>query len=216
MNWLRKVFGAKPSSQSDRNFFDACKAFSTGEKIWKEAVSIKGIGWQESKLIKITEALKYFDKAIKIGLVEPDVFSHGFDESEAFELRGSCLNDLGFYFDALEDYDRAIEKNPRKGVAHKYFMRSLIKDSLFDFDGSLSDAKEAIRLSKLNNDDNAYWNNYAKSTGFYSHTIFLEMCLPTEEKMIHRKRAYSDKRLVEDELRKIKRRVAGETGNDAV
>ena len=66
MNWFKKVFGAKPLSQSDRNFFDACDVFSTGEKKWKEAALIKGIGWQESKLSKIKEALKYFDEAIKI------------------------------------------------------------------------------------------------------------------------------------------------------
>jgi tetratricopeptide (TPR) repeat protein len=204
MNWFAKLFRQKPLNQSDRDFFDACNAFATGEKLWNEATLIKGIGWQESKLIKIKEALKYFDEAIKRGLVEPTVFSHGFDESEAFSLRGSCLNDLGFYFEALEDFNKAIDKKPRKGIANNYHMRSIIKDSLFDFEGSLADLKEAIRLSKLDNDDNAYWNNYAKSTGFSSQTAFYEMWLPTEAE-ISVKKACPDK-LIEEELKKIKRR----------
>jgi tetratricopeptide (TPR) repeat protein len=204
MNWFKKLFRPKPLSQSDRDFFDACNAFTTGKQMWNESTLIKGIGWQESKLNKIKEALKYFDEAIKKGLVEPTVFSHGFDESEAFSLRGSCLNDIGFYFEALKDYNRAIEKKPRKGIASNYHMRSMIKDSLFDFEGSLADLKEAIRLSKLDNDDNAYWNNYAKSTGFSSQTAFYETWLPTEAE-ISLKRARPDK-IIQEELRKIKRR----------
>jgi tetratricopeptide (TPR) repeat protein len=120
MNWFAKLFRPKPLNQSDRDFFDACNAFTAGEKIWNGATLIKGIGWQESKLNKIKEALKYFDEVIKRGLVEPTVFSHGFDESEAFSLRGSCLHDLGFYFEALEDYNRAIEKKPLKGIARAF------------------------------------------------------------------------------------------------
>jgi tetratricopeptide (TPR) repeat protein len=204
MNWLANLFRPKTLSQSDRNFSDACGAFTTGKKIWNEAVLIKGTGWQEAKLNKIQEALKYFDEAIKKGLVEPAVFSHGFDESEVFSLRGSCLNDLGYYFEALEDYDKAIEKKPRKGIASNYHMRSIIKDSLFDFEGSLADLKEAIRLSKLDNDDNAYWDNYAKSTGFSSQTAFYEMLLPTEAEISSKKAR--PRNIIEEELRKIKRR----------
>jgi tetratricopeptide (TPR) repeat protein len=196
MNWFTKIFGPKPSSQSDHDSFNAYNAFATGEKIWREAVSIKGEGWKESQLIKIKEAFKYFDEAIK----------NGFDESEVFSLRGSCLNDLGYYFDALEDYNEAIKRNPRKNIASNYHMRSLVKDSLFDFEGSLADLKEAIRLSKLDNDDNASWNNYARSTGFTSQTAFYEMSLPTEEEIISKSRVCSDKKFVEEELKKIKRR----------
>lgn len=204
MNWFATWLGPKPVNQCERDFSDACDAFMTGERIWKEAALLKGPGWQDSKLEKVKEALKYFDEAIERGLVEPSVFHHGFDESEAFSLRGHCLNDLGFYFEALEDYNRAIEKNPRKHIAGNYHMRSMIKDSLFDFEGSLADLKEAIRLSRLDNDDNAYWNNYAKSQGFPSQTAFYEACLPAEAE-IWAKKAYPAK-IVEDKLGKIKRR----------
>jgi len=202
MNWFTKLFGSKSLSQSERDFLDACAAFTAGKRIWKDAVSSKGS--RESELNKTKEALKFFDEAIEKELVEPTVFSHGFDESEAFSLRGSCLDDLGFYFEALEDYNRAIEKKPQKAIAGNYFRRSLVKKSLFNFEGSLADLKEAIRLSKLDNDDNAYWNNYAKSTGFSSQTAFYEMSLPTEAE-ISVKRAYPSK-IIEEELKKIKRR----------
>ena len=99
--------------------------------------------------------MKYFDLAIE----------NGYNDSEAFLLRGSCLTDLGFYFDALEDYDRAIQKHPRKDIADNFYMRSLNKKSIFVFDGSIADLKETIRLSKLDNEDDAYWNNYAKKEG---------------------------------------------------
>jgi len=202
MNWFTKLFRPKPLNQSDRDFSDACNAFTTGKTIWNDAVLLKGS--RESSLSKIKEALKFFDEAIEKGLIEPTVFSHGFDESEAFSLRGSCLDDLGFYFEALEDYNRAIGKNPRKAIAGNYFRRSMVKKSLFDFEGSLADLKEAIRLSKLDNDDNKYWNNYAKSTGYSSQTAFYEMSLPTEAE-ISVKRAYPDK-IIEEELKEIKRR----------
>jgi len=114
MNWFAKLFGPKPLSQSDRDFFDACDAFGKGKELHREAFLIKGIGWQESKLNKIKEALEYFDEAIKKGLVEPSVFHHGFNESEVYRLRGDCLNDLGCFFEALEDYNKAIGKNPKK------------------------------------------------------------------------------------------------------
>ncbi len=202
MNWFRKLFGPKPLSQSERDFFDACNAFATGEKIWKDVVQSKGSG--ESSLSKKKEALKFFDEAIQKGLVEPTVFSHGFNESEVFSLRGSCLNDLGFFFEALEDYNRAIRKKPRKAIAANYFMRSIVKESLFDFEGSLTDLKEAIRLSKLDNDDNGYWNTHYAKIGFSSQTAFYELCLPTEVES-SLKRARPDK-IIEEELGKIKRR----------
>jgi tetratricopeptide (TPR) repeat protein len=208
MKWLVEIFKAKPARQTERDFFDACDAFMKGKEIWHEASLINGEGWRESKLLKIQQALRLFDKAIEKGLKgrnETEIFS-GFDESEVYALRGHCLNDLGYYFEALEDFNLAITKHPRKGIASNYHIRSLIKDSLFDFDGSLADIKEAIRLSKLDNDDNAYWNNYAKSTGFASATAFYELACPTQENILRKKKAYSGKE-IEEKLKEIKRRM---------
>jgi hypothetical protein len=41
MNWFTKLFGPKPLSQSDRNFFDAHDSFATGKKLFQEAVYVK-------------------------------------------------------------------------------------------------------------------------------------------------------------------------------
>ncbi|NLT52778.1 MAG: hypothetical protein GXX85_17885 [Ignavibacteria bacterium] len=108
-------------------------------------------------------ALKYFDKAIKLG----------YDEADIFSFRGQCLNSLGFYFEALDDYNIAISKDTPK--ANLFYMRSFIRNSLCDYEGSVSDIKEAIRLSKFDNEENRYWNNYAKETGFESATAKYEM-----------------------------------------
>jgi tetratricopeptide (TPR) repeat protein len=194
MSWFTKLFGPKPLSQSDRNFFDAHDSFATGKKLFQEAVLIKGEGWKESRLVKIKEALKYFDEAIE----------KGFNESEVFSFRGNCLDDLGFYFEALEDYNKAIGKNPRKSIASNYFMRGMIKQSLFDFDGQIADLKEAIRLSKFDNEDNKHWDDVYVKRGFRSQTTFYEMCLPTDAEIATKKK-YPEK-FAEEELRKIKRR----------
>ena len=112
------------------------------------------------------EALKLFDKAIE----------KGYNNAEVFTLRGSCLNDLGYYFEAINDYDKAIERSPKQGIASNYHMRSLIKDTVLDFQGSLTDIEKAIQLSKLDNDDNEFWNNHAKRTlGFDTATGFYEL-----------------------------------------
>ena len=172
-------------------------AFRIGKQLFNESTSIKGEGWKEARINKIKEALKFFDEAIK----------NGFDESEVFSLRGSCLNDLEYYFDALEDYNKAIAKNPRKGIASNYHMRSIIKDSLFDYDGSMADIKEAIRLSKLDNEDNEYWNKNAKSTGFASQTAFYElMCLSGEELRIRKEGCAHFANETTERLKAIKRR----------
>ena len=176
----------------------AYDAFLTGKQIWKDITlpnTTQPCRSEQCSETKKKEALRYFDQAI----------ANGYDASEVFSLRGSCLNDLGFSFDALEDYNKAIQKQPSQAIANNYFMRSIIKDSLFDFEGSVADLKEAIRLSKLDTDDNRDWNNYAKSTGFDSQAAFYEMSLPREEMILFKKRTYTDEKIA-DELKKIKRR----------
>ncbi|MGD0038483.1 MAG: hypothetical protein ABSC53_14450, partial [Bacteroidota bacterium] len=153
MNWFTKLFKSKSLDQTDRDYLDGCDAFIIGEKTWKDITMSKGS--LESKENRTKEALKYFDKAIE----------KGYDDSEVFSLRGRCLNDLGFYFEALEDLNRAIQNNPKKSIVVDYHIRSIIKDSLFDFEGSLADIKEAVRLSKLDNDYNRRCNNYATKMG---------------------------------------------------
>ena len=202
-SWRDRIIKANPekrrlsvtadSATQKTDAADAYDAFRTGKQIWNDIIRTGGS--PEFRETKKKEALRYFDQAI----------ASGYDTSEVFSLRGSCLNDLGFYFDALEDYDKAIQKQPSQAIANNYFMRSIIKDSLFDFEGSVADLKEAIRLSKLDNDDNRFWNGHSKSMGFDSQTAFYEWSLPREEMILFRKRTYTDEKIA-DELKKIKRR----------
>lgn len=151
--------------------FDGIGAFQAGRKIWNDTVLPVTKGQDLGPFTspeyiekQKKEALKLFDKAIK----------NGYDSAEVYSLRGRCLNHLGFYFDAIEDFTKAINIKPKHGIASNYHMRSIIKDTVFDYEGSLADIEEAIRLSKLDNDDNEYWNDYAKKTGFKTATQFYE------------------------------------------
>ena len=160
MNIFKRLFSGKQSATNERESRSAVSAFLDGQEIWRCIVKHKiTSGTKEEKL---KEAVKLFDEAIQ----------KGFDDSIVFSLRGNCLNDLGFYFDALDDYTNAINRSPKKGIAENYHMRSLIKHSILDYEGSMDDIKEAIRLSKMDNDDARYWNDYAKSTGFASAADF--------------------------------------------
>lgn len=150
---------------------DGIGAFQVGKKIWSDVVlpvpQSQKLGFLVSPEYiekQKKEALKFFDKAIE----------KGYHTAEVFSLRGRCLNYFGFYFDAIEDFNKAIELNPKQGIASNYHMRSIIKEAVFDFEGSLTDIEEAIRLSKLDNDDNEYWNEYSKTTGFNTATQFYE------------------------------------------
>lgn len=42
----------------------------------------------------------------------------------------------------------------------------MIKHTIFDFEGSRDDIITAITLSKIDNEDNRFWNEHAKSGGF--------------------------------------------------
>jgi hypothetical protein len=89
------------------------------------------------------------------------------------------------------------------GGGHGPHGHSRVADTLCDFEGSLADLNEAIRLSEVDNDDNASWNNCAKSMGFASQTAFYELLLPTEDQ-IYLKRAHRDE--YKERLQGIKRR----------
>jgi hypothetical protein len=86
-------------------------------------------------------------------------------------------------------------------------MRSIIKDSLFDYEGGLEDIKEAIRLSKLDNADNHYWNEiYAKRTGISPAFMYGSQLEDIERKIKWEKRSPTEAAHRETELKKIKRR----------
>lgn len=198
MNWFSKIFKKRQLSQADKEFFDGYREFAAGEKLYREVHSFTQTGRNEIKINtnkeKDLEALNHFDKAIE----------KGFDESIVFSLRGNILDSLGYYFEALEDYNLAILKKPTQGVADNYYRRSWVKTMILDYEGSLADLKEAIRLSQLNNDDNRYWNAGYQKIGYKTATDYYKGDLRGREMDVDfEKKHPSDKTA---DLKKIKRR----------
>ena len=87
-------------------------------------------------------------------------------------MRAMSLQALNFDLDAIDDFDRAILLAP--GEANLYHMRSFSREAAGDHEGCVSDLQEAIRLSKIVNRHNDYWNGYAKETGWPSATAKYE------------------------------------------
>jgi hypothetical protein len=148
MNWFSKLFNKKmnetseANSELDKNWLIGFRTFNTGKELYFDNKPI--------------EALLFFDKAIQ----------NSFDTAEAFEYRANCLYKLEYFFDAIDDYNISIQKDSEKQIV--FYMRSLAKASIEDFIGQLDDINEAIRLSKLDNEDSRYWDKFAKETGFES------------------------------------------------
>jgi len=111
------------------------------------------------------KALDCFDRAIK----------SGYEGEGVYGLRAICLQEFHYELDAIDDFNKAISLAPEE--ANLYFMRSLSRSATGDYTGCISDLQEAIRLSKIDNKYNDFWNNYAKETGWTSATAHYEMDL---------------------------------------
>ena len=163
MNWAQKIFKADiPENKISVNkytneYFKGLEDFKIGKELFRESVQKVPMPPERRKQ-KITAALEFFDKAIE----------KGYDKVEVFSFRGMCLRDLNFDLDAIEDFNRCIDKEP--GRASFYYDRAITKQYIYDYDGSLSDFNKAIELSKLDNEDTEYWNDYAIKTGYNSGT----------------------------------------------
>lgn len=107
---------------------------------------------------EIGNALKFFDSSIENHYLQYQVFYH----------RAECLSSLGYYLESIEDYNKAVEIN--SFIANIFYGRHFAKTAVGDLVGALNDLQEAIRVSKINNDNSMYWNSYAKDTGYTSTT----------------------------------------------
>ena len=110
MKWFSNLFKKKSSEyysdQSDLEW-DAFICYARGEKHFLES--------------EFEEALSFFDSALE----------KGFEKKDIFEFRGMCLQSLGYEFDAVEDFNKAIEFSPDN--CHLYYNRALSKDAIFDY-----------------------------------------------------------------------------------
>lgn len=155
----KKDFNGKIIRQSTTGF-SGKDYFEKGFKYYKESAFIEGEGWQQKKKKLDQLAIECFDNALK----------KGYETSKLFALRADCLDYLGYHFNAIEDYNKALSMNPTEGVANGYWRRAMIKHTIFDFEGSRNDIITAITLSQNDNEDNRYWNEHAKSIGFNTST----------------------------------------------
>ncbi len=109
------------------------------------------------------EALPYFDEAIACG---------SYEEGDVYELRGSCLQTLGYNLEAIDDLNKAVLLQPHN--CNLYYMRSVSKRATGDFDGAFQDHQGAIRLSKEDNESNRRYALKAKEMSCQSHTAMYE------------------------------------------
>ena len=93
----------------------------------------------------------------------------------AYEFRSVCHEELGSLKKAAEDLNSAISLRPND--ANLYFQRSNIKNKGKDFQGSVTDLQEAIRLSKLDNETNEKYRELAQELGHKDHTSMYEASL---------------------------------------
>lgn len=168
MNWLTKLFNSnldthpKARNKKTLEYINGYDTFKIGKEIIDD-IRLKGCSL-ELRNSKINAALDLFNEAI----------NKGYEDSQVFSYRGSSFEELGLHFKALEDYTIAIYKKPEKAIAANFFDRAMIKELIFDFEGSFNDFSEAIRLSKLTNNDTAFWNRQMNSIGYASATDFYE------------------------------------------
>jgi len=84
---------------------------------------------------KFQDALLYLDSAINLG------FDNG-----VYIVRGNCLQKLDYHYNAIEDFDKAIEMNPLEFSI--YYSRAISKKAILDFTGQIEDLHNAIHYYK--------------------------------------------------------------------
>ena len=201
MNWFTKIFKIKKSNLGVRtnkdstDYFEGLEAYKIGRKLFRDSVDYSFP--KERRKQKTIAALEFFDTAIE----------KGYDEADVFSFRGNCLRDINYYLDALDDFNASIDKDPER--ASFYYERAMTKQFIYDFEGSLLDYKEAIRLSKLDNANTKYWNEYAKQTGYNSASQKYEQDLSFM--MYNKERAEKNQarqEMIKKEKANIKRRFS--------
>ena len=138
---ILNLFKPTEPSESHKRWLEGSAAYERGEALLQARQN--------------QEALVFLDTAIKFGYDA---------DGQAYVLRGICLQELEFQLDAIEDFDKAIAANPTD--SNLYFMRSVSKLAIGDFQGEVADLEEAIRVATLHPAANRSHDDGAKEMGY--------------------------------------------------
>jgi tetratricopeptide (TPR) repeat protein len=108
---------------------------------------------------KVSEALPYYDKAIKLN---PHYYA-------AYYNRGNAYINLGKDKQALADFDRAIEINPKLAVA--YNNRGVVSGRLGDYKRAITDFNRAVAINPTRADTYANRGAAYESLGNHKEAI---------------------------------------------
>lgn len=146
MNRFSKLFKKKSSETSEANsqWLEGYNSFEKGKEFFLNR--------------QMLEALHYFDLAVTNGY-----------ENNVYGFRATCLAQLGYDYDAIEDLNKEISSSPND--CNNYFLRSLSKSAILDYEGAIADMEKAIELSKGDNNLNKAYNDDAKKLGYSNGAI---------------------------------------------
>ncbi|HMR17975.1 MAG TPA: hypothetical protein PKA53_01630 [Sphingobacterium sp.] len=124
------------------------------------------------------KALKHFDSAFSLG------YAAG-NKNNAIDFyihRGFTLQRMEYDYDALDDFNKAIEHLPND--CSLYFARSTSKTAICDDMGALDDLKIALKLA---NEDNLYsriFNEKVKAEGWESTAAMFDVYFLRAERRV--------------------------------
>ncbi len=104
------------------------------------------------KIGKNKNAIMDFRKALKLGNKDAEIYLQKIDPSygvqevkqEIKEVLSEEDNELKKYREQLEDYNKAIQKNPKNAIA--YVMRGSLKEVHNDYFGAMEDFTKALEI----------------------------------------------------------------------
>lgn len=183
MTWFTNLFKKKKIEKTIYNDdleWDIFINFSRGKKYLLEE--------------KWKDALYHLDKALELGYEKDDIY----------EMRGYCLQELKYHFDAIEDFNKAILFSPDN--CHLYFNRALSKEAVFDYHGEIEDIEKAIELSKKDTSLNKQYNKDAINNGYPNGLIGMyEIALLSAKSRLEFE-SYEREKHNEEKIKHIKRR----------
>ncbi len=158
MKWFSNLFKRKLQNNTNSDKEELNSKWLIGYNAFKK-------GKQCYLNNKIIEALHYFDLAIDNRFLIDDIYS----------LRGGCLQLLNYHYDAIDDFDNAITLYLRD--CNIYFMRSVSKGYILDYEGQIADLEKAIKLSMEDNELNKIYHELAKENGYKDMTRKMQIDL---------------------------------------